>query len=258
MQSVQRCLDVLEAVAAAARPIGVSELARRVNLSKATVHRLCQTLVDRHFLQQEPRSAHYSPGWRLLEVTCRLAGQFNLSRVSRPILEHMAADGRQNAFAGTIVDHWQMLIYDEVRVDNPIQPRSLLGLRLPLLEAPGGLLCLAHLPPERTRSVVEEILAKFAQDAAGPVEHLVEQIQSLRGRPYAVQTDLPYPNVTVVCCPVTGKDGRIAGVLGYCHPTLQHSPVDHDHLGHGCSQAARNLSTILGSLSCSGCPGETG
>ncbi|MBI5833929.1 MAG: helix-turn-helix domain-containing protein [Armatimonadetes bacterium] len=49
VQSVERALDLLEAVAAAGE-IGVSELARELGLHVATVHNLLRTLATRHFL----------------------------------------------------------------------------------------------------------------------------------------------------------------------------------------------------------------
>ncbi len=180
-QAVQRSIDLLEAVASGDGPVGVSALARATGLSKATTHRLCQTLVDRQFLEQDPRTGRYQLGGRLLRISSRMLGRLDLARMSRPILEEMASASGQNAFAGQILDMQEMLICQEVRVDNPVQPRSLLGMRFNLLDAPGGLLCLASLDEKRLGPVLKTLLQRHARYDARDHAELASRIVALRG-----------------------------------------------------------------------------
>jgi DNA-binding IclR family transcriptional regulator len=66
---VQRALDLLEALAEqdpAYPEIGVSELARRVKLSKSTTARLVSNLAVRGYVEQNPETAKCSLGPALL------------------------------------------------------------------------------------------------------------------------------------------------------------------------------------------------
>ena len=52
MQSLERALDVLEALSSSHGGIGVSELAIKTGLSKTTTHRILQTLATRGYAEK--------------------------------------------------------------------------------------------------------------------------------------------------------------------------------------------------------------
>jgi DNA-binding IclR family transcriptional regulator len=67
--SAERALMVLEALAADTEPVRLSDLARNIGYSKATMHRLLSTLVARGFATRAGRS--YAVGTRLYELADR-------------------------------------------------------------------------------------------------------------------------------------------------------------------------------------------
>src|SRR5690606_27607175 len=69
VRSVQLALQVLEAVAFAGEPLGVTQIAERVGATKSSVHRHLLTFVDNGYLVQDSTSSHYSLG-----TMCRLLG----------------------------------------------------------------------------------------------------------------------------------------------------------------------------------------
>ncbi len=76
VQSVNRALDLLEAIADASSPRGLSQLAATAALPLPTAHRLMQTLVHRGYARQE-QSRHYTLGAKLIhlgDVASRLLG----------------------------------------------------------------------------------------------------------------------------------------------------------------------------------------
>lgn len=68
VQSVGRALDLLELLATAATPLGITELGERSGMPYATVHRLLATLVDRGYARQDGRTRKYLLGSRLLRI----------------------------------------------------------------------------------------------------------------------------------------------------------------------------------------------
>lgn len=76
VKSLNLALDVIETVAAVGEDIGVTDLAGRLGLTKATVFRHLQTLVDRNYLAQDSRTSRYRLG-----IQCHLLAQMANSRV---------------------------------------------------------------------------------------------------------------------------------------------------------------------------------
>ncbi|MCF5724136.1 helix-turn-helix domain-containing protein, partial [Pseudomonas syringae] len=62
VRSVQLAFDVLEHVASVIGDIGVSELSQQLNVTKGTLFRHLQTLVERGYLSQDPTTSRYRLG----------------------------------------------------------------------------------------------------------------------------------------------------------------------------------------------------
>jgi len=64
VHSVQLAIDVLEAVAFADEDLGVTQIAERLHMTKGSVHRHLQTLVERGYLTQNSTTSRYTIGPR--------------------------------------------------------------------------------------------------------------------------------------------------------------------------------------------------
>src|SRR5512133_114248 len=74
--AVEKSFVVLETVAAAPRPVGVSELSRQTGLPKSTVHRILAILVDFGLVRRGEDG--YQPGRRLRERTAQPADRWRV------------------------------------------------------------------------------------------------------------------------------------------------------------------------------------
>ena len=86
VQAVDRALDLLEALAAAGSPLGVSALAAATGLPVGTIHRLLRTLAGRGFVRQET-NRDYALGPALFRVGH--AGTRSIAAPARPYLARL-------------------------------------------------------------------------------------------------------------------------------------------------------------------------
>ena len=86
VQSVDRALALLEALAAAGNPLGVGEVADLTGLPQGTVHRLLQTLQQRGYVRRD-RARKYSLGTGAIRLAD--AAQRALARSARPHLAEL-------------------------------------------------------------------------------------------------------------------------------------------------------------------------
>ena len=68
IQSVDRAVRILKALAAGPGRLGVSELSARLGLAKATVHGLLRTLEAHELVAQDPETGKYSLGPGVLQL----------------------------------------------------------------------------------------------------------------------------------------------------------------------------------------------
>ena len=70
--SLEKALEVCEALAGAKRGLSVTELSRAVNRPVSTVHRLLAVLKRRGYVRQEEDTARYTLTLKMLDLSFRL------------------------------------------------------------------------------------------------------------------------------------------------------------------------------------------
>ena len=77
-----KAVAILEALATARRPLGVSELGALLGLPKPTAHRIVRMLESEGLLQREPGSRRYVPGTRLVRLGLDIVAASMLRRAA--------------------------------------------------------------------------------------------------------------------------------------------------------------------------------
>src|SRR5438046_9281054 len=88
IQSVDRAVRILKALAGGPGRLGVSELSDRLGLAKGTVHGLLRTLQAHGLVEQHPASDKYQLGPQLLQLSTRY---LDLSELRSRSLAHSDA-----------------------------------------------------------------------------------------------------------------------------------------------------------------------
>lgn len=99
VQSIARAFNVLESVAGAQAPIGLTEIAEQSGLPTGTVYRLARTLVELGYLRKDGKSK-YTIGSRVL-MLAHASGEAVVS-ISRPYLEDLATASGETVALGTL------------------------------------------------------------------------------------------------------------------------------------------------------------
>lgn len=101
-QSLERGLTVLELLDTSEAPLGVRELARRLELGPAIVQRLLNTLGARGYVEQAAETRRYRIGPRALGLGAALLRTDALMAGAREALERLAHEHGLNGFLGAI------------------------------------------------------------------------------------------------------------------------------------------------------------
>lgn len=97
MQSLDRLLRILEAVAAKGHPSSVAEVTEQVGLSISTVSRLMKQFADAGILQQEEGDRRYSLGPRLIALSHDAEANLDINAIVRPVLERLRDSSGETA-----------------------------------------------------------------------------------------------------------------------------------------------------------------
>ena len=89
IQSVDRAIDLLEALSHSRTSPTLMELSERTGLNPSTCHHLLATLAARGYVLKNPRTKEYSLGNKILELSDARARQFDLLGSALPKLESL-------------------------------------------------------------------------------------------------------------------------------------------------------------------------
>jgi hypothetical protein len=109
--SLEKALEVCEALSGATRGLSVSELARALRLPAPTVHRLLAALKRRGYVRQDEDTARYSLTLKMLDLSFRLLGRSELRLHAYPVLRGYALRSGNRSFiaipsAGEVTYVW--------------------------------------------------------------------------------------------------------------------------------------------------------
>ncbi len=186
--SVGRALKILEMVAESQSGLGISELARRLAISKGTVFGLCSQLEAGGALVRDEASKRYGLGPLMATLAGRGFVQARLREACGPELSRLRDELKESVFLG-------VLGRGEVTVVEARQPAGVIGIaagpgtRLPLTTGAVGRVFLAGLPPAALERVLARGLPSHTPSTITDPDQYRSQIEQVRRQGYAVERD---------------------------------------------------------------------
>ena len=129
--ALARGLELLRCFGAGERHLGLSELARRAGLPKATVARLAGTLAKLGYLRYSEALGKYSLGTGVLSLGYAMLSNLDIRDVARPLMQELAEHARASVSIG-VRDRLSVVYIEWVRSSAPITVMRGIGVRLPI------------------------------------------------------------------------------------------------------------------------------
>ncbi|MER5422189.1 IclR family transcriptional regulator [Streptosporangium roseum] len=242
VQSVDRTLDVLEALAERGGEAGLSEIAARTGLPYGTIHRLLRTLLARGYVRQESDRRYALGGAlvRLGEVAERMVGTW-----AQPYLAKMVELSGETANLAVLEGDFIVYV---AQVPSPRRLRMFaeVGRRvLPHSTAVGKVL-MAGRPDAEVASLVERTgMPRRTANTITDLPGMLAELERVRDRGYAM--DLGEEELGVHCLAVGVHDGsRMVAAMSVSGPAERIDALDRDDLAEGMRRIANDFGAELG------------
>jgi DNA-binding IclR family transcriptional regulator len=211
-QTVTRAFAVLGCFRDSPRDLGASDIARLLDLSTSTVHRLAQTLVEVGFLEQDAVSSRYRLGGTLTEYG-QLVYRQRRVHLAEPELHRLARKTRHVA-ALAIRRRTDAVLITQASVGVP--QHDVLGVTLPLHASAMGKVLLAWSPGVDLRSLD---LSPRTERTLTTVDDLRAELDRVRTVGYAVNDQELEPGIRTVSVPVFQESGDAPFALAVRGPS---------------------------------------
>src|SRR5215216_2399828 len=211
VQSVERALELLEALADPGEAKGVSELARATGLPVATIHRLLATMVSRGYVRQDTSSHKYTLGSHLIRLGEAAARDF--AQFARPYLAELMEASGETANLAVLEDGQVAYVAQVPSRHHRVRMFTEVGRRVHPHTSGVGKVVLAFRP----RAEVEALLARAGlprrtpRTITDPARFLAE-LDTVARQGYAIDSGEEEVGVGCLAVPVFGVGGSVAAM----------------------------------------------
>jgi DNA-binding IclR family transcriptional regulator len=207
MRPIELALQLIERVAEL-QPVGTSDLARQMDLPKATVHRLVQALERAGWLEREPDSRAL---WCVSSKPIAVAGRAierkrGLRMAALPVMDDLRRETGETLHLGLLVDDGIVLL-ERFDGNRPMHAFIPVGTQWQLHRSSAGRAVLAHLTAERQQDYLATPRAwRWTEQPVAP-EAFRAELDHIRERGFAYTLGRQAQETSSVGAPIFDKHG---------------------------------------------------
>lgn len=247
IQSVDRAAMILKALGADAPRLGVSQLAERLGLAKATVHGLLRTLEGQDLVEQDAETGKYRLGPAMLQLGNAFLDHHELRARSLPWADALATRVGEAVRVGVLHGRQVLVIHHVFRPDDSVQILEV-GASLPWHASALGKAQVAAFPADRRRSMLAGPLPRLTgRTVVDPHELALELERISAGGGLATEDQEAVIGEAEIASPVFDHRRHAIGaigVAGQAERVLAASTAEE--VSAAVRDAARRLSSEMG------------
>jgi DNA-binding IclR family transcriptional regulator len=216
-RSVTRAIRVLRALAASGTPMTVTDVAKKIDLARATTFRLLMTLEEEGIVDRQ--DTLYSLGWDLGRIAQSVDPASGLVPRIKDILQEFANETNE-----TVTFSLRRGLY-ELDVVLQASPRLLgltmsemYGMHWPHHASATGKLLLAELAPDQLSMALGDRLEALTAATITNYEDLVRELKAVRERGWASTIDELEDGIIAFAAPVRDSVGALLGAVAIVGP----------------------------------------
>lgn len=218
---IYKTFSLLEEVAANQSNLGVSDLSRRLNISKSTIFGITQALADLGALRQDPVTKKFRLGPTLVKLGNQALSGVNLRAVAKPFMIELSQMYQETVFLGTFDEQYGSTIVDKADSPAKLKITSPIGTRLPMFAGVTGKVFMSlQREPNLKMLLKEKELPRFTENTITDVDAYMKELDQVRRQGYATDFEEYLRGVNAIGIPLVDPWGRLAGALwmvGFSH-----------------------------------------
>ncbi|MBA3061393.1 MAG: IclR family transcriptional regulator [Atribacteria sp.] len=246
IQSIKRAIQILNSFTPQEKELSITELSKKLNLHKSTIHRIFVTLEDESLVVKNQITQKYRLGIKLFELGHLVQDQMEIRAYALPIIKELAQKTEESVDLNILSDGKRVSIE---KIESPHDVRRIiqLGKSLPLYCGGSGKALLAFLPDEEIDEILhkEELIPLGPNTITNPVQ-LKKHLKEIRRKGYAISFEERILGSASIAAPILDYKGKVVASLSISGPTTRFTKKKVPILISLVKEAAQKISTSLG------------
>ena len=245
VQSVLRAIRLLKMFTDTHPEWRLKDLARAVEMNKATTYRLLSALEYEGLLMRDAHTGAYRLGPEIIALGGRALRSNDLRSAGYAELEWLACTAGEAATLEILVND-QVLILEEIPASHLVAPWQTIGTRHPAHATSTGKLLLAFLPAQERASRLHLPLQRLTERTIVDIEELERQLVAIKMQGYATAVEELEDGYVAVSAPVRNHNGEVVAAVSIGGPITRLNAGRLPECIDLVRQAGRRISERLG------------
>lgn len=243
--SLDKALDLLDAIGNAPRGLSQAELAAQCDLPKTTVYRLLASLVARGLLRRDPLRRVYCLGFRCFEYARQAYAMPDLVAAAGAELRALRDLTGETSYLAAL-DGLEVVSLERCDGAHSQRSAATLGQRKPLHCTSQGKALLAALPAARRDALIREIaLPSHTTRTITDRRRLQAELKVVAARGYAIDDEEIVDGMRCCGAAIVDAHGEVRGAISVAGPAFRLTHARVELLGPELVQAARRIGAQL-------------
>jgi DNA-binding IclR family transcriptional regulator len=205
-------------------PLGVSELAERLDVARSTAHRLLGTLMHHGFVEQDRMTRNYRLGPFFTQQGVETKAVLQLRAIAMPTMRTLSAEFDETVQL-TVLEGANCRFVDGVSGNRPLKTSVQSGSVLPAYATASGKALLAELDDETVSALyTRKKLPTITGHTVPTMATLLDQLARIRRDGYSLNDGETEDGVGALAVPVRGRSGHALGAIAFSLPTVRMRP----------------------------------
>jgi DNA-binding IclR family transcriptional regulator len=237
-------LRVLESFTITEPVLGVTEIARKVDLHKSSVSRILATLEKAGYVERDDGSGRFRLGLGLIALTGPLLANLDVRRVAQPeLVELTQRTGETSALA--VWNGHESVVVEQVPSPKQVKHSASVGTRYDTYQSSSVQVFLSEMPRADVLNLFTRRLL-VGPDGTRAVDAYVAELTEARARGYALNDGRTSIEEVGVAAPIHDHRGVLVAAVLLSAPRFRVPQAMLEPLGHAVVETARNVSARLG------------
>lgn len=236
----------MELLSTEPRGVAITDLARRLNLHKSTVHRLLSSLKDRGYVEKDMETGNYKLGLGFVELASLYLNGLELKTEASPFLHQLTQLTGQTAFLA-IMDGAEVVYIDKAETFDSLRRYTIIGKRLPLHATSLGKAMLSGCSDEEIeRLYPEQKLHKLTKKTITTFETLLAEIRKIRNRGWSTDDEENEMGTHCVGAPIFDYRDRVIAAVSIAWDFKANPDLNWERLSTHVVRCASSISLKMG------------
>ncbi len=246
VKSVSRALDIIQLVGMKKGGLGVTEIAKQMDINKSSVYRILVTLAQYGYIEQDESTGLYKLGYKFLEISSKLLDSIDIRSEAGPFLKQLE-DSTNEVIHLVVYDQGEVVYIEKLEGTETLRMHSKVGKRAPMHCTSVGKAILANLPSGMVHEIVERKgLPMHTKHTITDKDALFKELVQVKQNGYALDLEENENGISCIAAPIFDHLGKVVAAISISGPTIRMTEERLDQLKEQMLDVGSQISVRLG------------